>query len=61
MYTLRDIFTTVKMNITTEASKFMYEDRLGVRKGPNLKLHVNAHFKGLNFAEMTNRYGISIC
>ena len=44
MYTLRDVFTSLNMKIPTEASTFMSEDRFDVRKGPNLKMHLNPYF-----------------
>ena len=39
MYKLREVFTALKMNIMTEASKLMSEDQFDVRKGLNLKMH----------------------
>ena len=56
MYKLREVFTALKINITTEASKLMPEDQFDVRKGPNLKMH----FRGPYFTEMINSFGISI-
>ena len=51
MYQLREVFTTLKMNIMTEASKLkMSEDQFDVRKSPNLKMQLNMYFKGLYFA-----------
>ena len=44
MYKLREVFTTLKMNIMTEASKLMSEDQFDVRKGPNLKMHFKHAF-----------------
>ena len=49
MYKLREVFTALKMNIMTEASKVMSEDQFDARKGPNLKMHLNMHFKGPYF------------
>ena len=40
MYKLREVFTVLKMNITTEASKFISEDQFDVRKCPNLKMQL---------------------
>ena len=44
MYKLREVFTTFKMNITTETSTLMSEDQFDVRKGPNLKLQFKHAF-----------------
>ena len=44
MYTLQEVFTTLKMNIMTEASKLMYEDQFYVRRGPNLKMQFKHAF-----------------
>ena len=44
IYKLREILTVLKMNITTEASKLMYEDQFDVRKGPNLKMQFKHAF-----------------
>ena len=44
MYKLSEVFTNLKMNITTEASKFMCEDKVDVRKGPNLKMQFKRAF-----------------
>ena len=41
MYKLREF---LKMNVTTEASKFMSEDQFDVRKGPNLKMQFKHAF-----------------
>ena len=63
MYKLREVYTALKMNITTEASKLMSEDQFDVRKASNLKMqfkHV-MHFKGPYFAEMINLFVIFIC
>ena len=38
MFKLREFFTTLNMNNTTEASKLMSDDQYDVRKGPNLKM-----------------------
>ena len=38
MFKLREVFTVLKMNIMTEASKLMSNDQFDVRKGPNLKM-----------------------
>ena len=38
MYHLKEVFTSLKKNMMTEALKFMSKDQLDVRKGPNLKL-----------------------
>ena len=61
MYKLREVFTTFKMNIMTEASKLMSEDQFYVRRGPNLKMQFKHAFYGPYFAEMINSFGISIC
>ena len=37
-YKFREIFTAIKMNAMTEASKLMSGDELDIRKGPNLKM-----------------------
>ena len=44
MYKLREVFTALKMNIMTEASKLMSEDQFDVRKGPNLKMQFKHAF-----------------
>ena len=44
MYKLRTVFTALKMNIMTEASKLMSEDQFDVRKGPNLKMQFKHAF-----------------
>ena len=36
MHELQEVFTTLKMNIMTEASKLMSEDQFYVKRGPNL-------------------------
>ena len=56
MYRLKEVFTDLKMNIMTEASKLMSEDQFDVRKGPNLKIYVNMHLK-----VRIPLIGISIC
>ena len=61
MYKLREVFTTLKIIIMTEASKLMSEDQFDVRKGQNLKMQLNMHFKDPYFAEMINSFGIFIC
>ena len=61
MYKLGEVFTTLKMIIMAEASKFNFEDQFDVRKGPTLKMQLNMHFKGPYFAEMINSFGIFIC
>ena len=38
MYNLREVFTVLKMSITTETSKCMSNEQFDVRKGPNLKM-----------------------
>ena len=38
LYKLREVFSNLKMNITTEASKFISVDQFDVGKGPNLKM-----------------------
>ena len=40
IYKLREVFTDIKMSIITEASKLMFEYRLDVRKGQNLKMQL---------------------
>ena len=45
IYKLREVFTYIKMSIITEASKSIFEDRFDVRKGQNLKMHLNMLFK----------------
>ena len=44
MYSLRVVFTALKMNIRTEASKLMSKDQFDVRKVPNLKMHFKHAF-----------------
>ena len=44
MYKLRNVFTAIKMNIRTEASKLMSEDQFDVRKGPHLKMQFKHAF-----------------
>ena len=47
MYTFRDVFTSLKMKIPTEASTFMSEDRFDVRKGhfaEMIKFHIEFPF-----------------
>ena len=44
MYKLREVFTVLKMNIMTEASKLMSEDQFDFRKGPNLKMQFKHEF-----------------
>ena len=44
MYKLREVFTALKMNIMTEASKLMSEDQFDVRKGPKLKMQFKHAF-----------------
>ena len=44
MYKLREVFTVLKMDIMTEASKLMSEDQFDVRKGPNLKMQFKHAF-----------------
>ena len=44
MYELREVFTALKMNIMTEASKLMSEDQFNVRKGQNLKMQFKHAF-----------------
>ena len=61
MYQLKEVFSSLEMNIMTEALKFMSEDQFDIRKGPNLKMQLNIHFKGPYFAVMINSFGISIC
>ena len=61
MYKLKEAFTTLKMNIMTEALKFMSEDQFDNRKGLNLKMQLNIHFKGPYFAKLMNSFGIYIC
>ena len=56
---LREVFAVFKINITIEASKFMSKDQFDVRKGPNLKLQLNMHFRCPYFAEMLNPEGSS--
>ena len=53
---LREVFGVLKMYITTEASKFMSEDKGSIFENANLSVH----FKGSYLAEMINTYGISI-
>ena len=60
MYNLREVFSVLKMSITTEASKFMSKEQFDVLKGPNLKMQFKRVFKGPYFAEMINSYGIPI-
>ena len=45
MYKLREVFTVLRMNIMTEASKFMSEDQFDVKKGPNLKMQFKHAFQ----------------
>ena len=45
MYKLREVFTVLKMNIDTKASKFISEDQFDVRKGPNLKMQFKRAFQ----------------
>ena len=44
MDNLREVFSVLKMNITTKASKFMSEDQFDVRKGQNLKMQFQRAF-----------------
>ena len=44
VYKLREVFTTLKMNIMTEASKLMSEDQFYVRRGPNLQMQFKHAF-----------------
>ena len=44
MYKLREVFTTLKMNIMTEASKLMSDDKFYVRRGPDLKMQFKHAF-----------------
>ena len=38
VFKLREVFTALKMNNTTEASKLVSEDQYDVRKGSKLKM-----------------------
>ena len=40
MNKLREVFTTLKMNIMTEVSKLMSEDQFYNRRGPNLRMQI---------------------
>ena len=60
MYKLKEVFTFLKLNITTGASKFMSEDQFDVREGLNLKMQFKCAFICPYFAEMINPYGIFI-
>ena len=44
MFKLREVYTALKMNITTETSILMSEDQFDVRKGPNLKMQFKHAF-----------------
>ena len=44
VFKLREVFTALKMNIMTEASKLMSKDQFDVRKGPNLKMQFKHAF-----------------
>ena len=43
-YFLREVFTVLKMSITTKASKFMSKEQFDVKKGPNLKMQFKRAF-----------------
>ena len=61
MYKLRDVFTTLKMNSMTEASKLMPEDQFYVRRVQNLKMYLNMHVKSPFYAILINSFGNVIC
>ena len=44
MYKLREVFTALKINTMTKASKLMSGDQFDVRKGPNLKMQFKHAF-----------------
>ena len=44
MYKLREVFTVLKLNIMTEASKIMSEDQFDVRNGPDLLMQFQRAF-----------------
>ena len=44
LYILGEVFTVLKMSITTEASKFMSKEQFDVRNGPNLKVTFKRSF-----------------
>ena len=46
MYQLKEVFFSLEMNSITDSLKLMSEDQFDVRKGPNLKIQLNMHFKG---------------
>ena len=44
MYNLKEVLTVLRMNITTEALKFMAEKQFDVRMDPNFKMQFKRAF-----------------
>ena len=49
MRKLREVFTVIKMNIKTEASKVMPKDQFDISKDPNLKMQFKHAFQSSVF------------